>query len=563
MLSSRHLVRLFLLLAISSPLPSVVAQPPADEAGPPLRSPFAAEQVSRLIHPEVAAELGLDDQQRAKIQTLLAQRVEVSASPDAEGKPQRLIVIDQQIRDALTPDQLKLWTENGPTNNLRFQFREQVWGEVLDWFSRQEGLTLVMNQVPPGTFTYTDTRSYSAAEAIDLLNSVLLTRGFTLVRREKMLTVLQLSNTIPTDLIPRVPLDQLASRGKFELVSVLFALGNRPVDAVINEVQPYLGSFGRAIPLPQSKQLLVIETAGKMDTINVLINTVPEPPVAPKPPQPEKPPAAVFAAYALGDLDASVVLTELKALIGSERIAVDEKTRLLTAFVIPDQQTAIQTAIEKMREQIESAPASVSVAYPLRGGSQAPGSAGEIQIREQVTAIAPRATVSVDAVAARVLITASPDDQTRIAAALTAMGISAIDAKMEVKAFQVDVIQTAVISAALQTMIPTAQVVGNSSLGTVVVRGSVEDLALAEQVIERWRGADMAADSVLHAFALPRPGTADWLATVAKIIPRAKIWLDSDAKQLVFLGTSDEKARLEAMLPQLLTALPATPQRVL
>ncbi len=602
MLVPRDLFHLVLLLSICTPWPSVMAQPPADPPpdaaqtpdapqtpdadapdaaetpdtdapepppapatpasneppadAPPLRSPFPSDQVSRLVHPEVAAELGLNDQQRAKIQTLLGQRIEISASPDVADKKQALIAIDQQIRDTLNPDQLKKWSEDGPTSKLRFQFREQPWGDVLEWFARQEGLTLVMNQVPPGTFTYTDTRSYSASEAIDLLNSVLLTRGFTLVRREKMLTVLQLSNSIPIDLIPRVPLEKLASRGKFELISVLFSLGNRPVDAVMKEVQPYLGSFGRAIPLPQSKQLLVIETAGKMETINVLINTVPEPPAASKSAKKEKPPAPVFAAYALGELDPAVVLAEMQALIGSERVAVDEKTRLLTAFVPPGQQAAIQTAIEKMRDQIEMSPASVSVSYPLRSG-------GEEQIREQVTAIAPRATVSVDAVAARVLITASPEEQARIAEAFTAMGISAIDAKMEVKALRVDAAQATVISAALQTMIPASQVVGNSSLGTVVVRGSPEDIALAEQVIERWRGADFAAGTALHAFSLPRPGTDDWLATVTKVVPRAQIWLDTDAKQLILLGSVDEKDRLEAMLPQLLTALPAPPQRVL
>jgi len=576
MLPTQDLFRLVFLLFICAAWPpvcsSAMAQPPGDASPvtaelvavaktPPLRAPFSANQVNRLVHPEVAAELGLDDQQRAKIQELLAQRSEISASPDAADpnaadKKTQLIAIDQQIRNLLNPDQLKKWSNDGPTNNLRFQFREQPWGEVLDWFARQEGLTLVMNQVPPGTFTYTDTRSYTAPEAIDLLNSVLLTRGFTLVRREKMLTVLQLSNSIPTELIPRVPLEQLPSRGKFELVSVLFALGNRPVDVVMNEVQPYLGSFGRAIPLPQSKQLLVIETAGKMETINVLINTVPEPKVPPKPTPPEKPPASVFAAYALGDLDPTIVLEEVKALIGSERVAVDEKTRLLTAFVVPDQQTAIQTAIEKMREKIETAPASVSVAYPLRSGS-------ELQIREQVTAIASRATVSVDPVAGRVLITASPDDQTRIAAAFTAMGISAVDAEMEVKAFQVDAIQAPVLSAALQTMVPSAQVIGNSSLGTVVVRGSANDLALAGQVIERWRGADMETGNALHAFEMPRPGTDAWLATVTKVVPRAQIWLDIDAKQLMLLGSVEEKTRLETMLPQLLTALPAPPERVL
>ncbi|TWT80838.1 Bacterial type II/III secretion system short domain protein [Planctomycetes bacterium CA13] len=543
--------------APEAPVPAApVRVVPAVEPSPSASYSVSTESLNRLLHPEVADSLGLNDQQRAALQSLLEKRTEISASADAEDKTQRLEAIDQQVRDTLNADQLKEWADQGETKNLRFQFREQLWGDVLQWFARQEGLTLVMNQVPAGTFTYTDTRSYSAAEAIDLLNSILLTHGYTLVRREKMLTVLQLSNSIPIELVPRVELKNLPSRGKFELISVLFSLGKRPVDAVMKEVQPYLGSFGRAVPLPQSKQLLVIETAGKMETINVLINTVPEPSRPERPKEPEKPPTPVFASYALGELDPTIALKTIKELIGSERIAVDEKTRLMTAYVVPGQQSAIQSAIEKMRQNLEEAPASVSVAYPLRSGS-------EEQIREQVTAIAPRATVSIDEKAARVLITAAPEDQKRLADAFTAMGISALESDMDVQAFQVEPAQARVISGSLQSMIPEAQVVGNTSLGTVVVRGSTEDLALASEVIQRWRGTDTASGTVLHPFDLPRPGTPAWLTTIEKVVPQAKIWLSSDAKQLILLGSSEEKTRIETMLPQLLTALPQPPDRVL
>ena len=44
---------------------------------------------------------------------------------------------------------------------LTFSFRYQPWQEVLDWFAEQAGLSLVMESSPPGTFNYTDTRSYS------------------------------------------------------------------------------------------------------------------------------------------------------------------------------------------------------------------------------------------------------------------------------------------------------------------------------------------------------------------------------------------------------------------
>ncbi|TWU46014.1 Bacterial type II/III secretion system short domain protein [Novipirellula aureliae] len=569
MFAFKNLLRLVFLPLLLQPSSLFLAKMALGQPPQPATSNSNAEKVApptgdynRLIHPQVADELGLSDQQRAAIQSLLAERTEWMVSDEAgdetaeNARSAKIDDLNQQIRNVLTDAQVEAWSNQTPSMKLRFQFREQPWGDVLQWFASQEGLTLVMNQVPPGTFTYTDTRSYSAAEAIDLLNSVLLTHGYTLVRREKMLTVFQLSNSIPIELVPRVQLEELPSRGRFELISVLFSLGNRPVDAVMKEVQPYLGSFGRAIPLPQSKQLLVIETAGKMDTINVLINTVPEPKAAEKPVGRKESPAPVFAAYALGDLDPQVVLETVKELVGSKRVAVDAKTRLLTAYVEPGQQTAIQSAIEKMRESLSVAPASVSVGYPLRSGD-------EKQIREQVTAIAPRAIVSVDKKASRVFITAPPADQQRIAEAFKAMGIASIDEQVAVKAFQVEPAQAPTISAALQNMIPSAQVVGNRSLGTLVVRGSDQEIALAEQVIDRWRGTGVESGSTLHAFKLPRTGTAAWLSTVAKIVPQAKIWLDADAKQLILLGTAEEKTRLETMLPQLLTALPSPPDRLL
>ncbi|HID22861.1 MAG TPA: hypothetical protein EYP14_10745, partial [Planctomycetaceae bacterium] len=68
---------------------------------------------------------------------------------------------------------------------LRFNFRYQRWVDVLEWFAQQADLSLVMDAPPPGTFNYSDTRAYTPTEAIDLLNSVLLPKGFTLIRRER------------------------------------------------------------------------------------------------------------------------------------------------------------------------------------------------------------------------------------------------------------------------------------------------------------------------------------------------------------------------------------------
>jgi len=65
----------------------------------------------------------------------------------------------------------------GDDVQLRFNFRHQPWTDVLEWFATQADLSLQMESVPPGTLNYRDNRAYTPAEALDLLNGVLLTKA--------------------------------------------------------------------------------------------------------------------------------------------------------------------------------------------------------------------------------------------------------------------------------------------------------------------------------------------------------------------------------------------------
>jgi type II secretory pathway component GspD/PulD (secretin) len=160
---------------------------------------------------------------------------------------------------------------------LTFSFRYQPWQEVLDWFAEQSGLSLVMESSPPGTFNYTDTRSYSPAEALDVLNGVLLTKGYTLVRHGKMLVVVNLEDGVPPNLVPDVALSDLDSRGEYELVRVLFPVWNMTPEQAADEIQPLLGPQGKVIVLPQGRQIQVTEVGGRLRTIRSVVNAVEQP----------------------------------------------------------------------------------------------------------------------------------------------------------------------------------------------------------------------------------------------------------------------------------------------
>ena len=150
---------------------------------------------------------------------------------------------------------------------LRFQFRYQPWKDVLDWFAQQADLSLVMDAQPPGTFNYSDTREYTPAEAIDLLNSVLQTKGYTLVRHDRMLMLVNLEDPIPENLVSTVPVESLDARGESELVNVQFNLDKVRPEDVEADVQKLLGPQGSVKSLAKSQQLSVTDTVGRLRAV--------------------------------------------------------------------------------------------------------------------------------------------------------------------------------------------------------------------------------------------------------------------------------------------------------
>jgi type II secretory pathway component GspD/PulD (secretin) len=166
---------------------------------------------------------------------------------------------------------------NQEDTKLTFNFRYQPWQDVLDWFAEQADLSLLLESPPPGTFNYSDTRSYTPAEALDVLNGVLLTKGYTLVRRDRMLVLVNLEDGVPPNLVPDVPLEDLDQRGEYELIRVLFPVWNMTPEQAAEEIEPILGPQGKVVTLPQARQIQVTETAGRLRTIRSIVNAVEQP----------------------------------------------------------------------------------------------------------------------------------------------------------------------------------------------------------------------------------------------------------------------------------------------
>jgi WD40 repeat protein len=155
---------------------------------------------------------------------------------------------------------------NKPTEKrFRFEFRNKPWGEVFEWLSDQTGRPVVAATKPTGSVTL-KAEDVTLLGVIDLLNELLVPQKFLLIRRDASFTVVPADERIDPALVPRVRVDELAGRGRSELVSVVLPLGSLAGKNLSQDVRKMLGPFGEVTVLPNHR-LLLQDTAGNLRRI--------------------------------------------------------------------------------------------------------------------------------------------------------------------------------------------------------------------------------------------------------------------------------------------------------
>lgn len=144
-----------------------------------------------------------------------------------------------------------------PEAKLQFSFREAAWERVFGWLAEKAHLTLDLTDLPPGTFNYQDDREHTIAEAMDAINGYLLPRGYVTLRRNEFLVVLKTDNPILPNLIPTIPAQDLDDFGDNELLRILVPVDGYKPSEVAEQIQQFLGTFGKASPVDASQAVLL------------------------------------------------------------------------------------------------------------------------------------------------------------------------------------------------------------------------------------------------------------------------------------------------------------------
>ncbi len=171
-------------------------------------------------------------------------------------------------------------TSPEPDAKLRFSFSGASWREVLDWIAEAGNLSLYVDDVPTGSFTYSDSQYFTVDDAVTRLNLFLLPRGYALVRKGQLLSVINLGDPRGLQQLNAmakvVSTDDLEELNDHEVVKYFVKLGDLASTEAIGELEP-LSLMTTPMVLPKSNQLIITDTAKNLRSVLQVLDSMRQP----------------------------------------------------------------------------------------------------------------------------------------------------------------------------------------------------------------------------------------------------------------------------------------------
>ncbi len=166
------------------------------------------------------------------------------------------------------PEQLKLRPD--AEGKIQFNFTNQKWLDVLEWFADIAHLSLDWQELPGDYLNLITVDKYSLDEARDLINRHLLARGYTLLRRGEVISVVKLEKLNPA-MVPWVEPDELDERDLHEFVRTTFALDWLLAEQSAEEFKPTLSQHGKLNALKSTNRLEAMDAVVNLREIRRLL----------------------------------------------------------------------------------------------------------------------------------------------------------------------------------------------------------------------------------------------------------------------------------------------------
>jgi type II secretory pathway component GspD/PulD (secretin) len=142
---------------------------------------------------------------------------------------------------------------------------------VIRNLAKQFGWSVNFIETPSVTFSYFDENTYTADEALDVLNDHLLQEGFIIIRDAKNISVISATDQIPDSLIPFVSIHDIRNLGRNELASVAFPSRNTDPALAVQEMKQLVSPLGQVKPLTNSGRIIITDTGNYLRRMGDLL----------------------------------------------------------------------------------------------------------------------------------------------------------------------------------------------------------------------------------------------------------------------------------------------------
>lgn len=156
-------------------------------------------------------------------------------------------------------------------NGFTFNFQGAPWGDVLNRFAEEIGLSLQMGTVPSGSFHFISSKSFSPEEALNVLNGQLIEAGYILMHRDEFLTVHSLSEELPPSLIPVIETNDLNSYPSNSLAALRVPIENGDASLLAKEIELLISEFGGTDVLSESNTLIITDLVTNLQKLEALL----------------------------------------------------------------------------------------------------------------------------------------------------------------------------------------------------------------------------------------------------------------------------------------------------
>ncbi len=191
----------------------------------------------------------------------------------ADGKP--ATDVSQAVQRPTTPpeppDKKEFDIKPDSDGKIQFNFRNQPWPDLLRWLSDASHMSLDWQELPGDYVNLATTRPYTLVETRDLMNRLLLLRGYTLLEMDEVLMVTKTAG-INSSLVPHVATQDLRSLPPNRFVRTSFPLDMLVAEEIVEELKGLMSSNGKLTALTSTNRLEGMDSAGVLSEISRLLD---------------------------------------------------------------------------------------------------------------------------------------------------------------------------------------------------------------------------------------------------------------------------------------------------